>query len=222
MQVESKCSAQIETELVKIYQKGFFRSINKQKENICTLSRRGKSVINTERQRCSTLLHICLYHQSWASGLMSKNPGWCNLRPIISEERVGKWTKRGAWPLQIGGPWQYPPNVRELADVIVRLLSIIFQKSWRSGDIPEDWMKANVIAHWPMWAAGQVTEWIFLGAITGQKNDIAWEKPAWENGAQPRANHAWQTWSPPLTKYCAQLMWHEQWKLSAGFLQGFW
>ncbi|GAB0178676.1 mitochondrial enolase superfamily member 1 [Grus japonensis] len=33
--------------------------------------------------------------------------------------------------------------LRELAD-IVRPLSIILEKSWRAGDIPEDWKKANV------------------------------------------------------------------------------
>ena len=33
--------------------------------------------------------------------------------------------------------------LRELAD-IVRPLSIIFGKLWRSGDIPEDWKAANV------------------------------------------------------------------------------
>ncbi|GAB0186403.1 mitochondrial enolase superfamily member 1 [Grus japonensis] len=34
--------------------------------------------------------------------------------------------------------------LRELADVIARLLSIIFERSWRTGEVPEDWKKANV------------------------------------------------------------------------------
>lgn len=33
---------------------------------------------------------------------------------------------------------------RELADVIGSLFSIIFEKSCRLGDIPEDWKKDNV------------------------------------------------------------------------------
>ncbi|PKU44080.1 rna-directed dna polymerase from mobile element jockey-like [Limosa lapponica baueri] len=37
-------------------------------------------------------------------------------------------------------PWV----LRELADVIVKLLSIIFEMSWRTGEVPEDWRKANV------------------------------------------------------------------------------
>ena len=43
------------------------------------------------------------------------------------------------------GPDVIQPRVlRDLADTVVRLLSIVFEKWWRSGDIPEDWKKANV------------------------------------------------------------------------------
>jgi len=35
--------------------------------------------------------------------------------------------------------------LRELADVIAEPLSIIFERSWRTGEMPEDWRKANVI-----------------------------------------------------------------------------
>jgi len=34
--------------------------------------------------------------------------------------------------------------MRELADVIAEPLSIIFERSWRTGEVPEDWRKANV------------------------------------------------------------------------------
>jgi len=34
---------------------------------------------------------------------------------------------------------------RELANVIAEPLSIIFERSWRTGEVPEDWRKANVI-----------------------------------------------------------------------------
>jgi len=34
--------------------------------------------------------------------------------------------------------------LRELADVIVEPLSIISERSWRTGEVPEDWKKANV------------------------------------------------------------------------------
>ncbi|KFU87604.1 RNA-directed DNA polymerase from mobile element jockey, partial [Chaetura pelagica] len=34
--------------------------------------------------------------------------------------------------------------LRELAEVIARPLSIIFGNSWATGEVPEDWRKANV------------------------------------------------------------------------------
>jgi len=43
------------------------------------------------------------------------------------------------------GPDGMQPRVlRELADVIAELFSIIFERSWRTGEVPEDWRKANV------------------------------------------------------------------------------
>ena len=34
--------------------------------------------------------------------------------------------------------------LRELAEVIAEQLSIIFERSWRTGEVPEDWRIANV------------------------------------------------------------------------------
>jgi len=43
------------------------------------------------------------------------------------------------------GPYgRHPRVLRELADVIAEPLSIIFERSWRTGEVPEDWRKANV------------------------------------------------------------------------------
>jgi len=38
----------------------------------------------------------------------------------------------------------HPRVLRRLADMVVTPLSIIFEKLWRSEDVPEDWKKANV------------------------------------------------------------------------------
>uniref|UniRef100_A0A8C3IGC8 Reverse transcriptase domain-containing protein n=1 Tax=Chrysemys picta bellii TaxID=8478 RepID=A0A8C3IGC8_CHRPI len=39
----------------------------------------------------------------------------------------------------------HPRVLKELADVIAEPLAIIFENSWRSGEVPDDWKKANVL-----------------------------------------------------------------------------
>ncbi|CAM4549153.1 unnamed protein product [Lepidochelys olivacea] len=39
----------------------------------------------------------------------------------------------------------HPRVLKELADVIAEPLAIIFENSWRLGEIPDDWKKANVV-----------------------------------------------------------------------------
>jgi len=46
----------------------------------------------------------------------------------------------------MGTDGMHPRVLRKLADVIAEPLSIIFERrrSWRTGEVPEDWRKANV------------------------------------------------------------------------------
>jgi len=44
----------------------------------------------------------------------------------------------------MGPNGMHPRVLRELADVIAETLSIIFERSWRTGEVPEDWRKASV------------------------------------------------------------------------------
>jgi len=44
----------------------------------------------------------------------------------------------------MGPDGMHPRVLRELADVIGEPLSIIFERSWRTGEVPKDWRKASV------------------------------------------------------------------------------
>ncbi|GAB0204646.1 mitochondrial enolase superfamily member 1 [Grus japonensis] len=44
----------------------------------------------------------------------------------------------------MGPDGMHPRVLRELADVITKPVPIIFERSWRTGEVPEDWRKANV------------------------------------------------------------------------------
>ncbi|PKU43903.1 rna-directed dna polymerase from mobile element jockey- hypothetical protein [Limosa lapponica baueri] len=44
----------------------------------------------------------------------------------------------------MGPDGMHPQVLRGLADVIAKPLSIIFERPWRTGEVPEDWRKASV------------------------------------------------------------------------------
>jgi len=44
----------------------------------------------------------------------------------------------------MGADRMHPPVLKEMADVITEPLSIILERTWGTGEVPEDWRKANV------------------------------------------------------------------------------
>jgi len=45
----------------------------------------------------------------------------------------------------MGPEEKHPEAMRELADVVVKTLSTIFEKSWLSSQVPGDWTKGNIV-----------------------------------------------------------------------------
>jgi len=66
--------------------------------------------------------------------------------PLVDEDCVRDRLSNLDTHKSMGPHGMHPRMLRELADVIAEPLSIIFERSWRTGEVPEDWRKANVTA----------------------------------------------------------------------------
>ncbi|KAK4825715.1 LOW QUALITY PROTEIN: hypothetical protein QYF61_002133 [Mycteria americana] len=191
--VKRQAKAQLKLKLardVTNYKKGFFRYVNnkqKQKENIGPLLKRRGQLVTNNAEKAEVLnaffTSVCTStagHQALGRKIQvdaNTDP------PSVKEELVSELLQELDLYRSMGPDIIHLRVLREPADIIVRPLSITFEKLWRSGDFPEDWKKANVT---PSYKEGlkedpgnyrpisltsvprKVMERILLGAITRQ------------------------------------------------------
>ena len=62
----------------------------------------------------------------------------------MQESQVREHLNKLDIPKSMGNEGLHPRVLRELVNVTARPLSIIFQRSWLVGEVPEDWKEANV------------------------------------------------------------------------------
>ncbi|RMC10190.1 hypothetical protein DUI87_12990 [Hirundo rustica rustica] len=67
-----------------------------------------------------------------------------NGAPVIQEEAVRELLSCVNVCKSTGPAGIHPRVMKELADELVKLLSIIYQQSWLTGEVPGDWKLANV------------------------------------------------------------------------------
>ncbi|KGL79824.1 RNA-directed DNA polymerase from mobile element jockey, partial [Tinamus guttatus] len=65
--------------------------------------------------------------------------------PWVEEDWVREHLGKLDIHKSMGPDGMHPRVLWELADVIAKPLSIIFERSWRTGEVPEDWKKVNLM-----------------------------------------------------------------------------
>ncbi|KFW84157.1 hypothetical protein N305_14407, partial [Manacus vitellinus] len=68
-----------------------------------------------------------------------------NSPPVIQEETVSDLLSRLDPHKSMGPDGIHPRVMRELAEELTKPLSIIYQQSWLTGEVPDDWKSANVV-----------------------------------------------------------------------------
>jgi len=197
---------------VKNNKKGFFKYISskrKTRENVGLLLNEA-GVLVTEDAEKAELLNAFFAsvfsakagpQESQALGVREEAYREDDL-PLVEEDCVRDRLSNLDTHKSMGLNGMHPRVLRELADVVAEPLSIIFERSWRTGEMPEDWRKANVT---PVFKKGKKEDPgnyrpVSLTSIPGKMMEqlildviIKWRKGTLSgvvNMDSPRGNHA--------------------------------
>ncbi|PKU35770.1 rna-directed dna polymerase from mobile element jockey-like [Limosa lapponica baueri] len=135
---------------VKVNRKGFFKYIGgkrKTRENVGPLLNETGAMVTEDAEKPELLnaffASVFATQESQTSEVIKKV--WTKEDvPSVEEDQVRDQLDKLDLRKSMGPDGVHLRVLRELAEVVAGPLSIIFERSWRTGEVPEEWSQANV------------------------------------------------------------------------------